>query len=372
MTRNIVRYSLLALLVFAGAATALAAGEGEGAMADAGGAAVIADSHGKNAWDLSAWEQVTGQTLTLTQAPMLDAMDLPPVEQRLPDEPLVLLPTSEVKKIGTYQDVGWLQGISPADHEKVMCRAAEYGGQVNPFLRTCQAMESSNDGRTWTMTLRKGAKYSDGTEVTTEDVAFFVEDVAHYEPFGTAVTSGTRHVADATFEVIDDYTFSLTYPDTNIAEVGRLAEHYVTWFHKGYLSQFHPKYAGQDKVDGMAKEAGFASAAEFFKEKIDEGQGFPRANPDLPTMTPWVLKVGAPATTYVFERNPYYLAVDAIGQQLPYFDEVRRHATTDPTVLKLRALNGEYDFMLFLGLDIFPAAKTAEANEQIIRARELE
>ena len=171
-----------------------------------------------------------------------------------------------------------------------------------------------------------------------------------------------------TFEVIDDYTFSLTYPDTNIAEVGRLAEHYVTWFHKGYLSQFHPKYAGQDKVDAMAKEAGFASAAEFFKEKIDEGQGFPRANPDLPTMTPWVLKVGAPATTYVFERNPYYLAVDAIGQQLPYFDEVRQHATTDPTVLKLRALNGEYDYMLFLGLDIFPAAKTTEANEQTIRA----
>jgi hypothetical protein len=46
MTRNIVRYSLLALLVFAGAATALAEGAGEGAMADAGGAAVIADNHG--------------------------------------------------------------------------------------------------------------------------------------------------------------------------------------------------------------------------------------------------------------------------------------------------------------------------------------
>lgn len=373
MTKKMVRYGLLALLTCSGAALAFAAGEGEEAMmADGGSAAVIADNHGMNAWDLSAWQQVTGQMLTLTQAPMLDAMDLPPVEQRLPDEPLVLLPTSQVKKIGAYQDVARIQGGGPeavaANHSRVMCRSAEYGGQVNQFLRTCQAMESSNDGRTWTMTLRKGARYSDGSPVTTEDVAFFVEDVAHYEPFGVAVTSGSRHIADAEFEVIDDYTFSFTYPQTNIAEVGRLAEHYLVWFHKGYLSQFHPKYAGQDKVDAMAKEAGFATAAEFFKDRIDEGQGFPRANPDLPTMSPWVLKVGAPATTYVFERNPYYLAVDAIGQQLPYFDEVRQDSTTDPTVLKLRALNGEYDWAFFLGLDIFPAAKTAEANEQTIRA----
>ena len=367
MTKKIVAFALVGMLVLAGAATTWAEGQGEGAGAT-GSAALITDTHGKNAWDLSEWEQATGQTLTLTQAPMLDAMDLPSLEQRLPDEPLVLLPTSEEKRVGTYQDVGWLQGISPSHHERGMCRSAEYGGQDNQFLRTCQAMESSDGGRTWTMTLRKGLKWNDGTELTTADVAFFVQDVAQYEPFGTAITSGARHVANAYFKVIDDYTFSFTYPQTNIAEVGRLAEHYIAWFHKGYLSQFHPKYVGQEKVDSMAKEAGFASAAEFFKDKVDEGQGFPRQNVDLPTVTPWVLKVGAPANTYVFERNPYYFAVDAIGQQLPYFDEVRRHATTDPTVLKLRALNGEYDYQLFLGLDIFPAAKTTETNEQTIRA----
>ena len=360
MTIKIVRYGLLALLVCAGATMATAE------------AAVIADNHGKNAWDLSAWQQVTGQTLTLTQAPMLDAMGLPPLEQRLPDDPLVLLPTSQVKKIGTYQDLARIQGNGPESYgsntDRVKCRSAEYGGQVNRFLRTCQDMVASNDNRTWTMTLRKGAKFSDGSPMTTEDVAFFVEDIAQYEPFGAAITGGSRHVADAEFQVIDDYTFSLTWPEPKIGQVGRLAEDYFVWFHKGYLSQFHPKYAGQDKVDAVAKEAGFASAAEFFKDKADEGLGFPRANPDLPTMAPWVLKVGAPATTYVFERNPYYLAVDAIGQQLPYFDEVRQDSSTDPTVLKLRALNGEYDWMFTLGLDIFPAAKTTEVTEQTIRA----
>ncbi|MDD9988307.1 MAG: ABC transporter substrate-binding protein [Spirochaetaceae bacterium] len=373
MTKKTVRFAMAALLVVAGAITALAAGEDEEAMAATGSAPIIADNHGKNAWDLSEWQRVTGQTLTFTQAPILDAMDLPPVEQRLPDEPLVLLPTSRVKKIGTYQDLAWIRGNGPealvSHSSRVMCRSAEYGGQVNQFLRTCQDMQSSNDGRTWTMTLRKGARFSDGSPMTTEDVAFFVEDVAQYEPFSTAIVGDSRRLLDAEFEVIDDYTFSLTFPQPNIALVGYLAEWYFVWFHKGYLSQFHPEYAGQDKVDALAKEAGFASAAEFFKDRVDEGQGFPRANPDLPTMAPWVLKVGAPATTYVFERNPYYLGIDAIGQQLPYFDEVRQDSTTDPTVLKLRALNGEYDWILFLGLDIFPAAKTAEANEQIIRAR---
>ena len=72
MTRNIVRNGLLALLVVAGAITALAAGEGEEAMAATGSAPIIADNHGKNAWDLSDWQRVTGQTLTFTQAPMLD------------------------------------------------------------------------------------------------------------------------------------------------------------------------------------------------------------------------------------------------------------------------------------------------------------
>ena len=69
MTRNIVRYGLLALLAVSGAITALAAGEGEEAMAATGSAPIIADNHGKNAWDLSEWQQVTGQTLTFTQAP---------------------------------------------------------------------------------------------------------------------------------------------------------------------------------------------------------------------------------------------------------------------------------------------------------------
>ena len=109
------------------------------------------------------------------------------MEQRLPDEPLVLLPTSQVKKIGTYQDLAWIRGNGPealvSHSSRVMCRSAEYGGQVNQFLRTCQDMQSSNDGRTWTMTLRKGARFSDGSPMTTEDVAFFVEDVAQYEPF---------------------------------------------------------------------------------------------------------------------------------------------------------------------------------------------
>ena len=60
------------------------------------------------------------------------------------------------------------------------------------------------------------------------------------------------------------------------------------------------------------------------------------------------------------------------GTRGPYDPEstsTEQDSTTDPTVLKLRALNGEYDWILFLGLDIFPAAKTAEPNEQIIRAR---
>ena len=49
-----------------------------------------------------------------------------------------------------------------------------------------------------------------------------------------------------------------------------------------YLKQFLPKYAGQDKVDEMAKAAGFDNWVSFFKVKNDW-----HSNPELPVVTPW-------------------------------------------------------------------------------------
>jgi peptide/nickel transport system substrate-binding protein len=42
----------------------------------------------------------------------------------------------------------------------------------------------------------------------------------------------------------------------------------------------------------------------------------------MPTLGPWRIVTEAPATRFVFERNPYFHRVDPQGRQLPYVDRV--------------------------------------------------
>ena len=45
-------------------------------------------------------------------------------------------------------------------------------------------------------------------------------------------------------------------------------------------------------------------------------------NPDLPVISAWMIETPAPSERAVMVRNPYYHAVDAEGNQLPYIDYV--------------------------------------------------
>ena len=359
-------------LVVLGAASVFAAGTTEPGSAVTGTAATIDNNYGKNAWELADWERASGQRLTLSEAPELAAMvsagTLPPLEDRLPDKPVVYLPLSEVKKIGSYQPgPAWLQGgagsqFTAGNSDSEGRHAEAIAGE---YPRHFESWTSSNGGRTWTVKIREGIRWSDGTEYTTEDVEFWWDDLFKFEGAETidTVRGYGPALGEATFRVIDDYTYSLTWPEPNIGLRGSLGEFTMAWHQKAYLSQFHPTYIGEAAAQRMATAAGFGSIADFVNNKIDYGQGFPRANPDLPTIGDWILVQGVPASIEIYQRHPYFFGLDAIGQQLPYINEVRREATTDPNILKLRALNGQYDYASFNGLDIFPAAKEAERNE---------
>jgi peptide/nickel transport system substrate-binding protein len=359
--------ALATSLITLGAAAGFSAGTTEAGSAT-GSAPDIESNFGKNTWELADWERASGQQLTLSEAPELAAMvrsgDLPPLEQRLPNKPVVYLPLADVKKIGSYEaGPVWIQSDNVGNNNDGMGRREEaIGGE---FARHWESWTASNGGRTWTIKIREGIKWSDGVEYTTEDVQFYWDDFYKFPGAETlSYVTGNRGVlGDSTLRVIDRYTYSLTFPEPNIGLLGRLGESVFGSFPKAYLSQFHPKYIGEAAAKRMATAAGYGSIADFVDAKVDYRQGFPPANTDLPTLGEWSLTQGAPANTYIFERNPYFYGVDAIGQQLPYISEVRREATTDENIRKLRALNGEYDYVAFNGLDIFPAAKEAERNE---------
>ena len=110
----------------------------------------------------------------------------------------------------------------------------------------------------------------------------------------------------AQLEKIDDYTLKYTFAAPAPLFVERLAmwpnsvvdEKVVVPSH--YLKQFHPDYS--DDYDTY----------EVFDEKWDW-----RINPETPVLNAWMPIEYEPGVRTVFERNPYYYAVDTAGNPLP-------------------------------------------------------
>jgi peptide/nickel transport system substrate-binding protein len=104
---------------------------------------------------------------------------LPPLEERLPDEPLVVEPYEEIGRYGgeinTYRSQSW-QGREASDFsDDALLGWNLAGSQLMPNV--AKAYEISNGGRTFTFFLRKGHKWSDGQPFTAEDIRFWWEDI---------------------------------------------------------------------------------------------------------------------------------------------------------------------------------------------------
>ena len=117
------------------------------------------------------------------EAPELAAMvatgELPPLEERLPDNPLVVKP---LEAIGTYGGVwhNMLVGgtlthvVRYQGYERLLRWTPKWDGVI-PNL--AESYDVSDDSRVFTFTLRKGLKYSDGAPMTADDFQFVIEDV---------------------------------------------------------------------------------------------------------------------------------------------------------------------------------------------------
>ncbi len=114
------------------------------------------------------------------QAPMLDELvsegTLPPVAERLPENPEVITP---YEAVGTYG--GAMQfGMVGADNQAIefwtgQQNLVRYDPSTNYATVTpnlAESWEVSDGGRTYTFHLRKGIKWSDGTPFTADDLDF--------------------------------------------------------------------------------------------------------------------------------------------------------------------------------------------------------
>ena len=296
------------------------------------------------------------------EAPMLAALvasgELPPVQERLPEVPRVL----EVEEIGSYG--GALQQVRDADKSDWLAwtMSKEPLTIIAPDLQSTlpnvvQEYRVSADGTMITFKLRNGMRWSDGEPFTIDDVMFWYEDVLNNreltpEPANLFARDGKLMVV----RKVDDQTFTFNFSKPNSPFVDMMGTWWMYWVPqyapKHHLSQFHPTYTSQTKLDGMMNEAGFSTWPELYQSKDCVGSpAMGVHDPACPTLAPWLNQNPKTAPVQIAVRNPYYWKVDPEGNQLPYIDRVERPLVADTEAWLLKVVAGEEDVTLASFLD---------------------
>lgn len=304
--------------------------------------------------------------MTYGEAPMLAALveagDLPPVEERLPVNPMVVEPVDSVGVYGGTWHRAW-RGINDFHafgriiYDPVLRWPRDPNDSVQPGL--AESWEWNEDGTALTLHFREGLKWSDGEPFTVDDVIFWWEAI-ETDTNITAAVHGEWLVGGEpmTLEKVDDNTITLNFAAPNgLAETVGLAFHGNQWplgferfgFYapEHYLAQFHPEYS-----DTGSYEQFEAMAFDY--------------NVDRPVMTAWkITQYEEGDTLMVAERNPYYWRVDPEGNQLPYIDRVYFHLVEGADAVNAMGIAGDLSMQArAINLTQYPVyMENAEAND---------
>ncbi len=281
------RRGLLAALAASPAAAALLS-QAAHAAGDLAGSGLVGDLQGPTMiTDPAHWPK------KFQEAPMLadrvKAGKLPPVEQRIPAEPMVWQPLNEIGKYGGT----WRRAFTgPGDVEngnrinasdKCFFWSAD-GSKIVPSV--AKAYELSDDGQTYTLHLRRGMKWSDGAPFSADDFVFWFQDIyGNKEIVPTPIPDMQPKGKPGRIVKVDDVTvrFEFDVPyylfeemmagDTNIGggqsvrQSGKLS--FGAYSPAHYLKQFLPKYSSVEAVNARAKQEGFENWVQMLHFKKD-------------------------------------------------------------------------------------------------------
>jgi peptide/nickel transport system substrate-binding protein len=327
-------------------------------------------------------------------AELVAAGTLPPIEERLPEEPFVVGPGTLIleKDLPDWQPgvyggtlnfahavANWNPDIFIMDNDNLLCAPGIGLEGLEPCI--VKEYQVENDNKEFTFTLRKGLKWSDGTPVTTEDVRFVLEDVYGDEKitpiYPAKYRDGGRADGEpAKLDIIDDHTWKLTF---NEPYGGLLREISIKGW-QGYtdmlrpshvLKQWHIKHADVTSDAFKTEYERLNLTDEWWQVYADKNcNNWDLTNPrcaNFPVLFAWVNTTPTGQSNLLtFERNPYYWKVDNTGQQLPYIDYLRSQQVNDVEMLTLKVFNGEVDFVReSTGLNKLPLYKENEVKADI-------
>jgi peptide/nickel transport system substrate-binding protein len=212
--------------------------------------------------------------------------------------------------------------ISASVHEQLVAqltqdtlvRVNRATGQLEPRLAT---EWTTTDGRSWTLELRSGVHFSDGTAFTAADVVFSFE--ALYDPTAKSVLADSFVIDGSPILVraVDSDTVVLTLPSVYAPGLSLLASLPILPRHK---------------LEPALRAGTFATAwntATDPKEIVGLG--------------PFSIEAYVPGQRLSFARNPRFWRRDDAGRPLPYLDAVELQIVPDHNAEMLRLQAGEVD-----------------------------
>ena len=258
--------------------------------------------------------------------------------------------TFETKEIGTYGGRFILgQTSSPKTFNAMMANETSStditqllfttlgdfnNGTQQDMPGLAKSWEVTPDGLTWTWHMRRGAAFSDGHPITSEDVLFSLK--VAYDP--------TLHPSVQDLLMIEGKPIEASAPDSYTV-VMKIGAPYALMFPAVGSLRIMPKHV----LQSVFEKGDYASAYNS------------NTSPDsLVTSGAWKLKQFVPGEKTVLTRNPYWFGVDAKGHRLPYLDELVFLIVADQNAAALKFQAGELD-----GLDnVRPEDYQAYADRQ--------
>lgn len=289
-------------------------------------------------------------------ADMVAAGTLPPVAERIGQDPLVLRPLNDIGRYGGTIRRAYL-GVTDYKNAPFFCAGPDcllYWDRTRTELvpNVAKGFELSDDGREMLLHLRRGMRWSDGEPFTADDIIFWRDDLSLHPDLPGLGASLRINGRPATVEKVDDFTVRFVSPDPHpllpqlmatTSDLGGPAWIGETldggYAAKHYLSQFHPTYVGEAEANRLARDAGYEDWAAHLRYLNEWG-----LNPDMPTVSPWMTERPLNDPPHTFGPNPYSIWVDTDGNQLPYIGEITHQLNQDNNTVVLNATNGEFDF----------------------------
>lgn len=319
-------------------------------------------------YELSEFQSLANCTLAFAENPAIADLNarikgnpaLPPLAERLPEEPLVVAPYDA---IGIYG--GTLDALSNANEAGTSdflsirhVNLVRYSDDLQTIVPNVAKGWQWNDNYTeLTFFLRKGHKWSDGQPFTAEDVKFWYDNLAldpniNEKPKDYVTVAGERMQV----EVVDPQTVVFKLPAPKPGLLAHFATHFGQGFQpKHFLGKFHPDVSADADAyaQSLGFENGYAAIMAYYGNSDWTDTGTPMLNrPDsldvlpanaMPTLeSHFVIAESTEGRRFV--ANPYFFMVDTAGNQLPYINELDEVFANDQEVRLLKLVNGEVDY----------------------------